>query len=102
MDGGGWWRFVVVRNEGDGWVKIRPVDGQNFVRYAEASRLSKGWMTIEQYVSTYDQAELQRMRERQKELTAKVQLPSNAQLEKDAQAIGYKGSIFGVTKSGHS
>lgn len=78
MPAEGWWRLTVIKNEGDGWVKVR-THSPVLVRYARASTLSPGWMTSSQYVEKYDQAQLNAMVAKQAALAAKVHIPSSTQ-----------------------
>lgn len=76
----GWWRLMVVKDEGDGWVKVQthfPV----LIRYARTSTLSPGWMTSSQYEEKYDQAQINAIAAKEAALAAKVHLPSSAQLK---------------------
>jgi len=85
MPAEGWWRLMVVKDEGDGWVKVQ-THSPVLIRYARASTLSPGWMTSSQYEEKYDQAQLNAIAAKEAALAAKVHIPSSAQLKAEALA----------------
>jgi hypothetical protein len=80
MPAEGWWRLIVVKDEGDGWVKVQ-THSPALIRYARASDLSPDWMTSTQYVEKYDQAQLKAIAAKEAAEAAKIHIPSEAQLK---------------------
>ncbi len=81
----GWWRFVVVKDEGDGWVKMQ-AHTTGLMWYARSSDLSPGWMTSSQYEEKYDQAQLNAIAAKDAAAASKIHIPSSAQLKAEALA----------------
>lgn len=86
MPAEGWWRLMVVKDEGDGWVKVQ-THSPSLIRYARASTLSPGWMTSSQYEEKYDQAQLNAITAKNAAAASKIHIPSSAQLEAGALAV---------------